>query len=407
MPAPIKQNVFISHSSMNKLVTAELYQALTGRFHLACWMDNFDLHTEGGSFSAQIVDALRSSKILVLVDSPAARASDYVQREVQTAKDLQMPVYRCSINEEQASLPRTIKIQWLALRIQLRLASGFMFASLALFLLLSAIVVLVFLFGTRVAPVLAHGGLRDLPAAFRPIPTPTPVPTPSDPKVAAPFHFKPDTILLQDDFNNSDFENSIDDQTLPSGKIPSDPEVKVGQQNGSLVVFFPVACLSEKKLWECELELDSRELDASAIQYFGLRVRMVARTDLRGISVSLWINEPLLIRPGFGWNFSGHALAFFRSIPLLPEKDLATFVQIDAGWHAYEILRDPQKSAYYYYIDGQLVDVYNPDHASEWAQAPLQLSIYSIGGKGIDPSSEGATSTQFEMDEIVIGGFNR
>ena len=42
-------------------------------------MDNFDLHTEiGSTFSAQIVNALRSASLLVLVDLPAARASDYV-----------------------------------------------------------------------------------------------------------------------------------------------------------------------------------------------------------------------------------------------------------------------------------------------------------------------------------------
>jgi len=406
LSAPIKRTVFISHSSVNKKVTDELYQALTGRFHLACWMDNFDLHTAEGPFLAQIVNALRSSSLLVMVDSPAARASAYVQREIQTAKDLQMPVQRCSIDEDQAPLLRKIRILWLALTIQLRLARAFVVAALTLFLLLAAMVVFIFLFGTRVVPVLAHADLRDLPAAFRSTPTSTMVPTPSDPKVAAPFHFKPDTILLQEDFNNPEFENSFNNQTMGYGHAPSNPQVNIGQQNGSLVIFFPAECFNENNFSACELELDSNELDAGGLQYFGFRARTAARTDLRGVSVSLSMNEPLYLRPGFGWNFTEHAMAFFRSIPLLPEKDLATVVLIDSGWHAYEILRDPQTPAYYYYIDGQLVDIYSPVHAREWDQAPLQLIIYSMIGKVINPSGEEATSTQFEMDELVVGGFN-
>ena len=404
MPAPRKQTIFISHSSLNKKVTDELYRALTGRFHLACWMDNFDLHTDGDPFSAQIVNALRSSKLLVLVDSPAARASDYVNREIQSAKDLQMPVQRCSIAEEQPALLRRIKIQWLALGIQVRLARAFVFAALTLFLLLTAMAAGIFLLGTQVVPVLANASLRDLPAAFRPTPTPTAVPTPSDPKIMAPFHFKPDTVLLQDDFNNPGFENSFNDQTMVYNIIPREPQVKVGQQNGSLVVSFPVECLSEEMVNDCVLELDSNILDASAIQYFGFRARTAARTSLRGVSVSISINEPMRSRAGFGWNFTDHAMAFFRSIPALPEKELYAYVSIDSGWHAYEILRDPQKSAYDYYIDGQLVDGYTPVHAREWDQAPLQLIIYSW--KAINEYAGVETNTQFELDELVVGGFN-
>ena len=401
MPAHQKQTIFISHSSLNKNVTEELYQALTGRFHLACWLDNFDLHTGIGSFSGQIVNALKSSSLLVLVDSPAARSSDYVKREIQTARDLQMPVKRCSIDEDQPELIRKIKIQWLAWNIQLRLARAFLIAALSLFLLLAAGI---FLLGTWVAPALANAFRRDLPAAFRPTPTSTAVPTPSDPKLAAPFHFKPDTILLQDDFDNPGFENSFNDRTMVFDIAPRDPQVKIGQQNGSLVIYFPVECLSEEIRWECELEMDSKIFDASGLSYFGFRARTVERTSLRGVSVSISINTPNRSRAGFGWNFTEHAMAFFRSIPALPEKELYAYVSIDSGWHAYEILRDPQTSVYHFYIDGQLVDVYNPSHAREWDQAPLRLIIYSL--KVINMFGGEETSTQFEMDELVVGGFN-
>ena len=180
--------------------------------------------------------------------------------------------------------------------------------------------------------------------------------------------------------------------------------MKVSQQNGSLLIYFPVECLSVEKRWDCELELDSKILEAGAIQYFGFRARTVDRTSLRGISVSISINEPNRSRAGFGWDFTDHAMAFFRSIPALPEKELYAYISIDLGWHAYEILRDPQNSTFYYYIDGQLVDIFTPVHAREWEQAPLHLIIYSLNGWNVSGGAE--TSTQLEIDEIVVGGFN-
>jgi hypothetical protein len=276
----------------------------------------------------------------------------------------------------------------------------FLLAALTLFLLFAAGI---FILGTWVAPAVANAIRRDLPLALRRTPAAMPVSRPSDPKVSTPFHFKPDTILFQDDFNNPAFENSFNDQVLVYNIPPREPQVKLGQQKGSLVVFSPVICLSEEKRWDCEVELDSGVLDASAIQYFGFRARTVERTSLRGISVSISINEPMRSRAGFGWNFTDHAMAFFRSIPALPEKDLYAYVTIDMGWHAYEILRDLQTAAYYYYIDGQLVDVYSPVHARQWDQAPLRLIIYS--SKSINESAGVETGTNFELDEIVVGGF--
>lgn len=405
MNASQKRTIFISHSSMNARVTDELYHSLTDRFHLACWMDNFDLQGNVATFSAQIVNALRSANLLVLVDSPAAQSSDYVAREVQVAKDLKIPIQHCSIDEEQPALLRKIKIQWLVLIIQLRLARGFLLAALSLFILLAALAMVIFLLGTRVAPALAQS-LRDLPGAYTPTPTLTAIPTPSDPKLAAPFHFKPETILLQDDFTDPGAGNNFNDPLLPYYSAPRDPNFKLTQQNGSLVMFFPVECLDAKMINECQLLLDSNILDANALQYFGLRARTTERTYLRGISVSFSINEPNNARAGFGWNFTDRAMAYFHSIEALPEKNLYAFVPISTGWHAYEILRDPQSPTYYYYIDGQLIDSYSPVHAREWDKAPLQITIYSIGIKSINPSSQAMTDTQFEIDEMLVGGFN-
>jgi len=404
MPATQKRTIFISHSSLNAKVTKELYASLTSRFQLDCWMDNFDLQGNLGTFSAQIVNALRSSSLLVLVDSTAARASDYVRREIQLAKDLQIPIRRCSIHEDQPALLRKLRIQWLAMNIQLRLARGFLLAALSLILLLAALAAVIFVLGTQVVPVFAQTG-RDLPNIFRPTPTFTAIASPSDPRLAAPFHFKPDTILLQDDFNNPGAENSANDPILPYWGAPRDPNVKIGQKNGSLVMFFPAECLNEKMINACQLNLDSNVLNAKAIEYFGLRAHTLERTYLLGITVSLSIYDPANSRAGFGWYFTDRAMAFFHSIPALPEKDSFASVPIDMGWHAYEILRDPLKFTYYYYIDGQLVDTYTPVHASEWNQAPLQLMIYAIGNKYSDPTGKGVTDTQFEIDELVVGGF--
>jgi hypothetical protein len=221
--------------------------------------------------------------------------------------------------------------------------------------------------------------------------------------MAAPFHFKPDTVLLQDDFDNQTFENSINDQTMTYDIKPRDPLVKTDQQNGSLVISFPTECLNTEKTWDCELELDSNVLEASAIQYFGMRARTVERTSLRDVSVSISINQPQRSRAGFGWDFTDHAMAFFRSIPTLPEKDLYAYVKIDPGWHAYEIVHNTQTARFDYYVDGQLVATFTLVHAQEWNQAPLRLIIYSLSAQ--NENSGEKTATRFEIDQVIIGGF--
>jgi hypothetical protein len=405
MSATQKKIIFISHSSLNQSVTNELYQSLTGRYQLATWMDAFDLHTDQGPFSAEIVNALRASNLLVLVDSPAARDSDYVARETQLGRDMQLPVYRCSIDEQQPALLRKIQIHWLAWRIRLRLVRGFLISALFLFLLLAALLAGTYLLARPVILSLAAPAAPALPAAYRPSATftATVVPTPSNPKLAAPFHFKPDTILLQDGFDDPAFENSFNPQTMHYDLVVRDAHAKVGQQNGSFVINFPVECQTVAKQWDCEEELDSNVLEAGAIQYFGFRARTLERTPLRGVSVSISVNGPNRSRAGFGWDFTDHAMAFFRSIPALAEKDLYAYVTIDLGWHAYEIVRNTQNARVDYYVDGQLVGTYTPLHARDWDQAPLRLIIYSL--KGLFDKSESQTGTRFEMDEFIIGGF--
>jgi len=402
MPATPKRIIFISHASQDQAVTQELYQALTEKYHLTCWMDAFNLHTDKGPFSEQIVKALRSSNLLVVVDSAAARNSDYVNREIQLGKDLQLPIQHCSIDKNLPTRRRNIRIQSVALGIQLRLARPFILAASLLVLLLGVMLVGIFWLGNRVVYALPLPGI-DLPGVFWSTPTYRVTTGPSDPKFEAPFHFRPDSILLQDDFENPVFENKINNQTMTFDIAPRYTQVQVGQQNGSLVFSFPADCLTIEKTWDCELELDSKILDANAISYFGLRARMVNRTSLRDISVSISINEPQRSRAGFGWDFTDRSMAFFRSIPTLPEKDLYAYVRIDPGWHAYEIVRNSQPARYDYYVDGQLVATFSPVHALDWNQAPLRLIIYSL--TALNENGGDKTATRFEIDQVVIGGF--
>jgi hypothetical protein len=406
MPARRKQTIFISHSSKDRQVTDELYQVLSRSHHLECWMDNYDLNAGEGAFPTQIVNALQGARVLALVDTPASRASDYVQREVQTARDLQIPVYHCPINIQQPAWRRKLQIEWLHLRIQMHLARGFISAAAILALLLVGMVAFLFLLGTQVAPVLAHADWRNLPAAFRSTPTPTAVPTPSDPKVAAPFHFKPVSVLWQEDFNDPAYENSLNEKMLGYTYKFNPGLVKSVQQTGSLVMDIPAICLDQKLYNDCRLTLASQTLESGNLQYFGLRARSLQSNYLRGTSVDLSISSPNSEQVGFGWYFIDQVMAYFYSLPELPEKDFTAFVPIDKGWHAYEILRDPQKATLSYYVDGQLVGGFTPVHGNEWNRAELQLTIASIRNKLDDPTGKMKTGTHFEIDELVVGGFN-
>jgi hypothetical protein len=406
MPAAPKQTVFISHSSTDKTVAEELHRTLTARFHLECWLDDFNLRVGKEPFSAQIVSALQSSNLFVLVDSPAARGSDYVSREVQTAHDLQMPVYRVALDERQEARLRRIRIGWLAWRIQLRLARGAIIAALTLVLLLAALIVVTFFLGTQVAPALAKAA-RNLPEAARFAPTLTPLPAPSDPKVAAPFHFKPDTVLLQDDFNDPAYQGKVDDGVLSLSNAirPDDPQVQIGQQDGSLLVHFPVSGLDPKVINTWRVEIDSKALDGSQVQYFGLRARSLSGTYLRDISVSLAIYGNTYSRAGFGWYFTDRSMAFFHSLLALPDADFTSYITTGTAWHAYEILREPQKSAFYYYVDGQMVGMATPQHARDWDKAQLELLIFSTANKLNDPTGWQKVDTRMEIDQVVVGGF--
>ena len=405
MPAKSPQTVFISHSSRDRQVTEELYQALKKRGDLDCWMDNYDLNAEGGAFPAQIVSALQRAGALALVDTPASRASDYVQRELQTARDLQIPVLRYRVKEPQPAWQTRLAIGWLRLRLQVQLQRGFLSAAGVLALLLIALALVLYVFGTQVAPRINPDSLRDLPAAFRPTPTPTATPDPADPAVAAPFHFRPAALTFQEEFNDPAYENKVNEQEL-SFSFQSDRSLAtISQRAGSLVLNAPLECLDSKNFDNCRLMLYSQEQPIGKIQYLGMRIRVQQGTYMRDVMVGLFTTLPNEMVVGFGWDLTDKAMAFFQSPPDAPEKAYDTLVQIGHGWHAYEILRDPQQSRLYYYVDGQLVGSYTPVHGSAWAEARLPWSMYTYLNKLSDPTGVAEIPTHVEIDEVLVGSF--
>lgn len=402
MPVSNKKHIFISHASLNNDVSEALYDRLTRQNKLACWIDIKDIHPDQGAFTEQIANAIYNANMLILVDTPEAKESDYVVRELQLAKDRRLPVYHYQPARERSPFWLNLYIRQLVLKLQLRMFSPIITAGLLLLLLLVALALVIFYMGTRVVPVIANSESRQLPTAIFPTPTLTAIPIPSDPKVAAPFHFKTDFSLLYDDFNDQNFEGSFNPKVFHFNITPNDKRVIIAQQNGSLDMFFPSDCLREEIRFDCEVQLNSDLLDMKKLQYFGFRARNKSRTLLRGVSVSVSYDIPDRSRAGFGWNFNDYAMAFFRTIPAIPEKELYAYVNVDTNWHAYEILRDIEESTYYYYVDGQLVDQYTLAHPQEWEQAPLQLIIYSLKANINNIEN---VDTDFQLDEVNIGGF--
>jgi hypothetical protein len=404
-PKPPRSTVFISHSSRDRTLADGLYQALTRWGDLECWMDNFDLSPEAGSFPEQIVAALQSSGALVLVDRFAARQSDYVRRELQTAGDLQIPVVRCRLD---AALPPSrvrLSHSWLRLRVLMQLRRRSLGAAGLLAVLLIALAVVLFIFGTQVVPALARADLRNLPAAFRPTATTTPTPDPSLPEVAAPFHFRPSSLIYDAAFTDVAFDGRLDEGKLYSNSQPRVDLLTITQHNGLLAIDFPSTCPDWSVWWECRLWLTSPSFAQKGMEYFGVRARLNLGNFMRGIAVALANNLPDENLVGYGWYFTDRVMAFQHSPPELPEPDFNTLVTLDNHWHAYEILRDPQTFTWYYYIDGQLVGSHTPDNGAAWNIANLRVTIISLTTKLNDPNGTQTIETNFEIERILVGSF--
>jgi len=75
--------IFISHSSKDKKVAQTICTALENR-GLSCWIYSRDI-SPGQNFQEQIVKAIRAARIMVLVFTANANASDEIKKELALA----------------------------------------------------------------------------------------------------------------------------------------------------------------------------------------------------------------------------------------------------------------------------------------------------------------------------------
>lgn len=83
-------DAFVSYSSKDKQVADAVCAALESK-HLRCWIAPRDIPA-GASWSAAIIEGIEDSRVLVLVFSANANASDQVLREVERAVAKKVPV---------------------------------------------------------------------------------------------------------------------------------------------------------------------------------------------------------------------------------------------------------------------------------------------------------------------------
>ena len=95
------QRIFISHSSRDKDTATQLVNHLesTG---LSCWIAPRDV-TPGMDYNAQITAGIRDSRLVLLLESEHASASEQVVREIDAAAARKLPVIPVRIAEYQRS----------------------------------------------------------------------------------------------------------------------------------------------------------------------------------------------------------------------------------------------------------------------------------------------------------------
>jgi len=397
--------VFISYSSADRTEANGLYEKLTNRFNrLTCWMDVYDLIPDDETFQEQIIHGIRNASGFVLVDTPAAAESDYVNRELGTAESDNVPVFRYKTRQGASRSMQAVQTMLLARRIKARISRPLWASILILAMTLILMGAAVFFVSKNVTPGVVEAYNRLLPeaAADSDAQEMESGPGPSD---TAPFYFEPEMIVFQEDFMAGD---ELNPYQFYYDIQPSCEEVEILQHDGSLVLNYPAGCSTSEYLWSCETEIHSYLLNLETIEYIGMRVRLQNSSDSREISISLSSSTSDRRRTGFGWAFSTHAAPFFRSNINLPEEDYYAYVPVEDEWHAYEIILDPDTRTIHYYMDGQLLDSYIMQYYEEWEDAPLMLLIYSTGN---DMASFTKSAENQDMmlvvDRVVLGRFNK
>src|SRR5437763_6354593 len=83
-------DVFISHSTTDKPVADAAVAALE-RARIRCWVAPRDI-IPGADWGASIIDAIRGSRLMVIIFSSQANASVQVKREVERAVHQAIPI---------------------------------------------------------------------------------------------------------------------------------------------------------------------------------------------------------------------------------------------------------------------------------------------------------------------------
>ena len=78
-------DVFVSHSVKDKVIAEKIVAALEAD-SIQCWVAPRDI-VPGADWGESIIDALESSRVMVLVFSQNANASSQIKREVERAVD--------------------------------------------------------------------------------------------------------------------------------------------------------------------------------------------------------------------------------------------------------------------------------------------------------------------------------
>jgi hypothetical protein len=102
MVTPMAHDVFISYASQDKAV-ADAVCATLEADRIRCWIAPRDI-LPGIPYTEALTDALRSSRVLVLVLSGNSNGSNHVMREVEAAVDVGIPVVPFKIAETSLSM---------------------------------------------------------------------------------------------------------------------------------------------------------------------------------------------------------------------------------------------------------------------------------------------------------------
>jgi len=403
MKSKIDSYAFISYASANREEAMKIFNILTNKQNrLTCWLDVEDISISKEDFQKQIYEGIKNASCVVLIETEEAKQSPYVALERSTAQEFGVPVFRHTVIPGQPEFIQALRYFLLALRVRLRMTQPYWVSLVVLGLLLALMAVVSYFFGALALPASAKAAARLLPeTVINPISADEA--NTISPAQLAPFHYIPDLALLLEDFQSGE---ALSGDPFYFDIDPRSEEVAVNTAEGSLSFFVPQSCYPPNDIWPCEIEIRSNRMDLASIQYFGFRARIDEISNAENLSLSISIPSWSRRRSGFGWNLSEHATPFFRSSNILPEEEFFAYVDLEEGWHAFEILLNPEDAVLTYYLDGQLIDSHQMKYYEEWKTAPLTLIIRSLADGIQNPDFIKNMDSEIEIDQIIIGGFN-